>query len=417
MTIFDIKHDKDKFYYGGGTCGSKEITISADKTVTQKNIAAELGTIASDPVFNAVHGSGVGFFGKSFPSPVLQALAQLPDSADCALLPILTRENLALFLCASSQSSYSGVSPHHYLELLSWMLIPEHKRFFSDAATEGMLSPPDAQPPDRIEGGAPAGKASIPPLKDLLDKIDDLPPLPSLASRTLNLLSDPETPAEQIESVITQDQAMVAKLIKVSNSALYCGVQKVNSLKQALARLGAKTTKGLILAASTKSYFMKNRRELQMLGQSLWQHAVACALASRKIAAAARFDDPEQAFIGGIMHDIGKLVIVLVCPEQHKLIRKLRNGDKRTDYEAEMHVMGTNHAEIGKLLMQKWHMPADIISCVEFHHAFDMAGVYKPITAIVAYANHLCHARGSESRFGLPDAGDLPVPGAGPRPG
>jgi HD-like signal output (HDOD) protein len=106
-------------------------------------------------------------------------------------------------------------------------------------------------------------------IEKMVDRIKDLPPLPTLVSKALQMLSDPETPTEEIEAVIGQDQALVTKLIKVGNSALYGGLQKVTTLRQVLSRLGLKTTRNLVLAPSTRSYFLKNRKGMRVWGQFL----------------------------------------------------------------------------------------------------------------------------------------------------
>ena len=116
------------------------------------------------------------------------------------------------------------------------------------------------------------------------------------------MLSDPEISLEDVEAVIAKDQALVARIIKVSNSALYGGLQQVASLRQALARLGAKTSKSLVLAASARGYFVKQHQGVQVYGRMLWQHAVECGIAARRVAAAVAYEDPEQAFISGILH-------------------------------------------------------------------------------------------------------------------
>jgi len=187
----------------------------------------------------------------------------------------------------------------------------------------------------------------------------------------------------------------VGKIIKVSNSALYGGYQKVDSLRQALTRLGAKTTKSLILAASTHGYFFKKRKGMKVWGPILWQHSVECGFAARRVAAACAYEDPEQAFMAGIMHDIGKLAMLMIDDAKYLEIQRTKITENITDLVAETEMLGTNHTELGRLLMKKWHMPEAVQICTQHHHSPHAAGKYTILSAIVAYANHLSHTLGS----------------------
>ncbi len=363
----------------------KMISIDKERSIHQKTIKGIIGAIEEDPVFQAVHKTGIGFFGKTFPSPLIDKVAQTPQGGECALLPIVNKTQLSIFFYAFSSTQYVGLSPHHYLELLSWMISTADKA----AGTEKMAvaATPERQTPPKPDTGEGAAK--------LVAKIEELPPLPSMASKSLQLLSDPETPMETVEKTIAHDQALVAKIIKVSNSALYGGYQKANSLRQALTRLGAKTTKSLILAASTHGYFFKKRKGMKVWGPMLWQHSVECGFAARQIAAICHYEDPEQAFMGGIMHDIGKLAMLMVDDAKYMEIQRIKITENITDLAAETEMLGSNHTELGRLLMEKWRMPEAVQACTRFHHAPHEAGDHTPLSAIVAYANHLSHTLGS----------------------
>ena len=230
----------------------------------------------------------------------------------------------------------------------------------------------------------------------MVGRIKDLPPLPNLVSSAIQMLSDPETPVEEVEAVIGQDQALVANLIKVGNSALYGGLQKVTTLRQVLTRLGLKTTRNLILAASTRSYFLNNKKGMRVWGQSLWQHSLESGLAARRIGETINFPDPEEAFIGGLVHDIGKLIILILYPEPFKEILKLKKVQPIDSKSAEVKVIGHDHEQIGRLLMDRWNMPDGAKACAEYHHRYQEAGQYSQLAAIVAYAEYLSRQFGAK---------------------
>jgi putative nucleotidyltransferase with HDIG domain len=209
------------------------------------------------------------------------------------------------------------------------------------------------------------------------------------------MLSDPEVDIQAVTNVIGKDQSLVTKLIKISNSALFGGLQRVDSLHQALARLGAKTTRSLVLSASMQTYFFNNNPGMRTWGQLLWQHSVECGAAAKRIATATGFKDPEQAFVGGVLHDIGKLVLLLVNADAFRQVQNLKKRESLHDHDAERRVINTDHTEIGEQLMEKWNMPVSARACVKFHHQVDKAGDDRQLAAIIAYADHLSHLHGS----------------------
>jgi HD-like signal output (HDOD) protein len=374
----------------------KTITFDPERRVQQRSVTGQFGKIDADPVFKAVNRSGIGFFGKIFPSGLLNKLIDPAPAGECALLSVQNRPGLSIFLYAYKTKVFPGLSPHHYLELLSWLIAPGGARHHAvagqDPSTESV--PDDSQVTSQTPLTS-SEDSSTARADALVQKIEDLPPLPSLVAKALRHLSDPNANLAEVEAIVGQDQALVAKLIKVSNSALYGGYQQVNTLRAALARLGAKIAKSLILTAATRSYFFKNRNGTGVWGQFLWQHTVECGLAARRIAEAVDYDDPEEAFIGGIIHDIGKLVLLLRYPEKFKTIQQMVRADGLSDKQAEQDVIGCDHQEVGYVLLEKWKMPDSIKACARFHHDFAHAGDYQTLAAITAYGNHCSHAFGA----------------------
>lgn len=361
---------------------AKAIAVDRDRNIRQQTFKEKIGTIRQDPVFQAVHKGGVAFFGNIFPSPLLDKVVKIPTAGECALIPIVNKQQLSIFFYTyAGRTSQKGISPHHYLELLSWLMTPTLKPTIEASKT---LS---ASTDESLAGESAAD--------DLVAGIDELPPLPSIANKALEMLSDPDGSLEGVEKIMAQDQSLVAKLIKVSNSTLYGGYQKVTSLRQALARLGAKTTKSLVLASSARSYFFRSSKGLKVWGPVLWQHSVESGIAARRIASVCNYKDPEQAFIGGIMHDIGKLIILMADDKKYQEIQRMIMTERVEVQSAEVDILGTSHTTLGRKLMEKWHMPEEVKVCVQHHHSPDQAEKIKDLAAIVAYANLLSHALGN----------------------
>ena len=151
--------------------------------IEQQSASGMLGGLDEEPVLNAVHRSGVGFFGNRFPSRMLGKLSAVTEAGECALIPVVNKGQVAVFIYVFSNASFAGLSPQHYLELLSWMVTPRK----ADAADPPLPSKPAGQP-DEVRPALPADPFSP---SELVSRIHELPPLPALVTRALDMLSDP----------------------------------------------------------------------------------------------------------------------------------------------------------------------------------------------------------------------------------
>ncbi len=376
----------------------KTIRVGSGDSLVQKSVKGDLGRVDDAPVFSTVYRSGTAFFGKSFPCRLLDRfMAPLPNS-ECALIPILVGPAISIFFYARTSKSFSGVTCHHYLELLSWVVDASRSTALPVMPDKDRDPHPDASRNGarQVEPQQSRDDAIQKRITKMVGRIKDLPPLPNIVSSAMGMLSDIETPVEEIEAVISQDQALVANLIKVGNSALYGGLQKVTTLRQILARLGLKTTRNLILTASARGYFLNNQKGMRVWGQNLWQHSVESGLAARRIADAIHYADPDEAFIGGLVHDIGKLILLMLFPDPFKEILRLKKVDQMNSKAAEKRIIGLDHEQVGRLLMDRWNMPDSAKACAEYHHRFNESDTYAELTAVVAYADYLSRQYGTK---------------------
>jgi HD-like signal output (HDOD) protein len=369
--------------------------------IQQTNIKKTMGRLDEDPGFHAVYRSGSGFFGKTYPINLLEGLIEIPENGECAIIPVGKQKNVSIILYVVTTEEQQGLNAFHYLELLSWLIAsPAEDKSQTgqsvipsgvvDASKNpGMKTQTTAEAPNRIEL--------------LINKIEDLPPLPSLVFQILELLSDPDYSTNELEELIGQDQSLVAKLIKVSNSALYGGAGDIGSLRQALTRLGTRTVKSLVLATSTRTFFSERQSRSRISSQLLWQHSVECGLAARRVARKVGYSDPDEAFVGGVLHDIGKLVILVKLPDEYRSIQKIKKSLDAGDLALEKELIGCDHTMIGDKLMEKWKMPARLRACVRMHHRFKEAADGDLLVPMVAYGNYLAHSFSSQAESGQMD--------------
>lgn len=203
-------------------------------------------------------------------------------------------------------------------------------------------------------------------LDKIISTIGDLPTTPAIIATLTNLTSDINTDIEEITRAIMADQSLTAKVLKLSNSSFYGRAKEVRTLHEAVIILGFMTLHSLIIATSTQALYQKSVND--GVSAKLWEHAFAAALASRLVAQAVRFPYIEEAFIGGLLHDIGKLLLMQKTPKEYQRIVSDVEKTRGSFVDHEEAVLGFNHTHVGSLLLQKWSFPQELIDAVEQHH-------------------------------------------------
>ncbi len=349
-------------------------------------------SLESDPTFSFVFGSKSPFFGKAIASPLLMGLGEPDPAGECAIIPLGAQGERNFLLFVSSDQEEQIPCPLHYLEMIFWQIHPPRLEDpVSRGATdsENLRSDSEATPKMAAPGQINTADAMV-------AAVNELPPMPQVVAKVMELLSDADSQMSDMVEVLSTDPTLVARLIRVSNSSLYGRGQETSSLGQAVVRLGGNTVRSLVMAASMKSLFPLDKTNVGIWGQSLWQHSLECGLAARRVAQFTGYPDPEEAFVAGVLHDIGKVVILLNKPEEFRLILKRQAAAKESLGTAERAVLGFDHTAVGELLLAKWQMPENLQACVKHHHNPTEAGQDNRLPHIVAAGNFLSHAYGTQ---------------------
>lgn len=202
---------------------------------------------------------------------------------------------------------------------------------------------------------------TTPSINQILDKKDNIPSMPVVLSQSLNLIEDPNSNVKQIAALISKDMALTAQVLKLVNSAYYGFPSQITSIDKAMALLGFNTIKNLILSVSVKSMMMTNS------GKALWEHSIRCAVACQMLSKSLGGIDPDEAYIIGLLHDIGKTVMENVNKEAFKEIVRLTSLGADS-LQAEQMFYGFTHTDIGKALVEKWKLPLVVGSAIRYHH-------------------------------------------------
>lgn len=201
-------------------------------------------------------------------------------------------------------------------------------------------------------------------LKTIIDSTCDLPPMPLVASRIVSLTSDINTDSRVLERAIRADQALTAKILKIANSSFYGCIRAVNTVAAAIVLIGFKGIKTLALAASLESFY----RRMDLTEKMLWEHSIGTAIAAHILSKKLHYH-AEDAFIGGLMHDIGKVILNNQLNETFSEIVQVAYNEDIPFAEVEKEMLGFTHAQVGGLMVKKWNLSRELEEAITYHHS------------------------------------------------
>jgi len=204
-------------------------------------------------------------------------------------------------------------------------------------------------------------------LEDLENRIRDIPTLP-LVAHQLNIESQKDTFTSKIlEGIIKKDPPLAAKLLKLANSSYYGFARKVSTLERAITLLGFNTVKNLACAVSISRFFAPEQEGVVDL-EGLWKHCLGTAVSARLLIGGIAEHLAEEAFLGGILHDIGTIVIINNFPDRMLEALQVMEGKQASLSEAEKERVGFTHEAAGAYLVDKWNFPPRYYRIIRLHH-------------------------------------------------
>ena len=221
-------------------------------------------------------------------------------------------------------------------------------------------------------------------------KIKSFPALPSIVNHILKITADPKSTVEELIDAIRPDLALNTAILKISNSAFFGQMRKVSSLKQALLVIGFSEVQNIVLSKAVFNSFKKIRSNSPFKIHAFWEHSFLCGLAAKIISSELTLDSNEF-FVAGLIHDVGKLVVLMTMPDDFQSIVTMSLPHPLDTIQAEKAVIGTTHDKIGMGLLTRWMFPECLIKAAGFHHQPEKATENHTFPAIIHIANHLAH--------------------------
>jgi len=234
-------------------------------------------------------------------------------------------------------------------------------------------------------------------------RLKELPTLPAVLTRILHLASDPESSALDLAKEIAADQSLAARLLRLVNSAFYGFHRQVDSVSQAVVILGYAEVRDLVLAASAFDALPKTSSNFDR--DQLWRHAIACGMASERIARSMGWATTGGYYCAGLLHDIGKVAFDVIYPREYAQLVRRAQEQKCPVRDIEREVFGFDHAYAGAQLAAHWDMPDPIIQAIQYHHDPVKCRRQKSMAPVIALADYITYEIGlGETSNGLPIA-------------
>ncbi len=224
-------------------------------------------------------------------------------------------------------------------------------------------------------------------LRDKIEHIHTLPTIPGVLKRLSGIIDNPGVSLNEISHFVSNDPALASKVLKMVNSAIYGFPGRISSISHAVMLLGLNVVKGLLLGVSVLEVMQQ-----AMLG--LREHSIGCAVAAKVIAEKKGIKEPDEISVAGLLHDIGKVILILEFPREYQ--KALGDAAEKgiSIAEAEVLTFPESHARVGSWLAEKWHFPKSLVEIIENHHKPENSRIVPVETAIVHVSDVLIRARG-----------------------
>jgi HD-like signal output (HDOD) protein len=223
-------------------------------------------------------------------------------------------------------------------------------------------------------------------IQDKVKTIINLPALPSIAMEVVEMVDNPKTSASQLGKIISTDQALTAKVLKIANSPFYGFPKKISTIDFAIIVLGFDALKEIVISISLVSSLHK-KSDTYFDSKTFWDHSIATGVIARKLARDLGYRVSGEVFVGGLLHDMGISVMHRYFNNEFKRIVDIARESDLTFMEAEESVLGVTHADIGSWLAERWNLPDHLVEGVLLHATPSKAEKNPELVAIIHCAD------------------------------
>ncbi|MFV0438113.1 MAG: HDOD domain-containing protein [Desulfopila sp.] len=226
-------------------------------------------------------------------------------------------------------------------------------------------------------------------LTTIIRQVDNFPALPATVNNVLAVTGNPESTARDLMKAILPDQSMCATIIKIANSAFFGIPHQVSTMERAVVVLGFNEIRNIVLGKAVFTSFQKMPRQKMEEASLFWEHCFTCGIGAKVIAEDLGYS-PSEMFIAGLIHDIGKLAMLMSFPQEYILLFELTKPNQYRSILHENEKFTTSHDEIGMRILKRWLFPETLVaSCGYHHHPEQAPPELRPLAVIVQMADML----------------------------
>ena len=236
-------------------------------------------------------------------------------------------------------------------------------------------------------------------IDEIMSKVKGFPSMPATGAKLLNLLENQEASVDEIEDVLRYDPGLTANILKLANSVYFGIPSKVGSVRQAVILLGLKRLLQLVIASCVGAVMDHAVPGYDLAPGDLWRHSIAVSIAAEALVKDKKKIAGEDVFTPALLHDVGKLILGQFVKDDLANIREIA-GKGVPFVIAENMVLGTDHAEVGALILKQWSFPDEIVNAVRWHHDPDSVEKIDLQYDVIYLANLLCQSTGGDEDDG-----------------
>jgi HD-like signal output (HDOD) protein len=203
---------------------------------------------------------------------------------------------------------------------------------------------------------------------DAVKKVTSFATLPEVTGKIIATVEDPKSTASTLHKIVSHDPALVTRIMKVVNSAFYGLPGQIGSIERAIVLLGLNAIKNIAVAASLGQLFRGAKLCEGFTPKDLWTHCIAVGVTARELAKQMKLPVADEAFLAGMIHDVGLLISLQTAPEQLRQVCEAAKTSERTFVELEREMMGMDHQQMGTCLAEQWRFPKNCQLVAGYHH-------------------------------------------------
>lgn len=239
-------------------------------------------------------------------------------------------------------------------------------------------------------------------LEERIREIDTLPALPVILVQLMACLDRPpaEINFDQVVRLVSQDEAVAAQCVRMTNSAMFGRRRLVETIHEAVVGLGLWRVSDIVFSCTLPKAFDPFPKSLDRT--TFWRHSLGCALVTQRLARLVRSHSVEKAYLAGLLHDLGILVNAVLSSDRTQLVFETALRKSVPLDEAEREILGFTHADSGRVLGQAWNLSSDIITVMQYHHDIEAAPSAQDLVALVHLSDLFCREHGLG--YGYPEA-------------